>query len=160
MASLVVDARPAPHVFVVVLRFALVEDSRTYSPHDDAEDEETDGEDSVVCSYFFGSIMPSSAVGNHNNDRHEKRDTGDDQEEDLRPCLGVLSPRRKVVSLGKRLCCVENSECGCQHGEDDETAGEVDTTKEYLCDPHSDLDFLLLVSFIIQKSCWLNLQYP
>ena len=160
MASLVVDARPAPHVFVVVLRFALVEDSRTYSPHDDAEDEETDGEDSVVCGYFFGSIMPSSAVGNHNNDRHEKRDAGDDQEEDLGPGLGVLSPRRKVVSLGKRLCCVENSECGCQHGEDDETAGEVDTTKEYLCDPHSDLDFLLLVSFIIHKSCWLNLQYP
>ena len=43
---------------------------------------------------------------------------------------------------------MEDSECGCKHGEDDETAGEVDTTKEDLCDPHADLDFLLLVSFV------------
>lgn len=71
MSSGIVYARPAPHVFVVVLRFTLIENGCSDSPHNDAEDEETNGEDSVVGGYFFGSIVTSSKVGNHNDDRHD-----------------------------------------------------------------------------------------
>jgi hypothetical protein len=70
--SLVVDARPAPHVFVVVLCFALIEYCCTHSPHDDAEDEESNGEDGVVGCDFLGSIVAASEVRDHNDDGHEK----------------------------------------------------------------------------------------
>ena len=150
MTPLVVDARPAPHVFIVILRFALVEDSRTYSPHDDAEDEETDGEYGVVGCYFLGSIVTSSEIRNHNYDRHDKGDTGDCQKKDLRPGLGVVGPWWKAVSLWKRFCSVENCECGCDHGKDDETAGKVDAAQKDLRNSYSNLDFLLVVSFTMR----------
>ena len=67
MSSLVVYARPAPHVLVVVVRFALVEDRCSNGPHDDAEDEESNGEDSIVGCYFLGSIVATSEVGNHDD---------------------------------------------------------------------------------------------
>lgn len=35
------------------MRFTLVEDSGTDNPHDDAEDEESNGEDGVVCGDFL-----------------------------------------------------------------------------------------------------------
>jgi hypothetical protein len=63
MSSLVIHARPTPHILVVVLRFTLVEESGTYSPHDDTEDEESDGEDSVVSGHLFSSMMSRSKVG-------------------------------------------------------------------------------------------------
>jgi hypothetical protein len=146
MSSLIVYARPAPHVFVVVLRFALVEDSCADGPHDDAEDEETNGKDGIVSCYFFGSIVASSGVCNHNDNGHDERDTGDGEDDDLRPDLGVLGPWWKVVSCWEGLCGVENGECGCDHGEDNQTACEVDASKEDLGYAHSDLDFLYAVS--------------
>jgi hypothetical protein len=42
---------------------------------------------------------------------------------------------------------VEDGKSCCEHGKDDETAGEVDATKEDLRDPYSDLDFLVVVSY-------------
>lgn len=77
MSSLIVNAGPTPHIFVVVLRFALVEDSCSYSPHDDAENEEANGEDSIVSSHFLCSTMATSAVSDHDNDGHEHGDAGD-----------------------------------------------------------------------------------
>ena len=41
---------------------------------------------------------------------------------------------------------MEDGESCCEHGKDDETAGEVDTTKEDFRDPYSDLNFLVVVS--------------
>ena len=77
MSSLVVDARPAPHVLVVVLRFTLVEDCCTHGPHDDAEDEESNGEDGVVGGDLFGFPMASSPVGDDDDDGHDQRDDSD-----------------------------------------------------------------------------------
>jgi hypothetical protein len=145
MSSLVVHARPAPHVFVVVLCFTLVQNSSTNSPHDDAEDEEANGEDSVVSCYFFGPIVASSKVCNHDNDGHDQRDTGDGEDDDLRPNLGVFGPWWKVVSWCEGLCGVEDGECGCNHGEDNQTAGKVDASKEDLSNADSDFDFLYAV---------------
>jgi hypothetical protein len=146
MASLVVYARPAPHVLVVVLRFALVEDCCSDGPHDDAEDEEANSEDGIVCGDFLGSIVTSLEVCNHDNHRHEERDTGDGQDQDLWPNLGVFGPCWEVVSWCESLGGVEDGEGGCNHGQDDQTAGEVDASEEDLGYPYSYFDFLWLVS--------------
>lgn len=150
MSALVVDTRPAPHVLVVVLRFTLVQYGCSHSPHDDAEDEESNGEDGIVGCHFLGSIMAASEVGNHNDNGHDKRYTGNGEDDDLRPDLGVLGPWWKVVSWCESLCGVEDSEGGCDHGEDNQTASKVDASKEDLGYSDSDLDFqvfrLLLVS--------------
>lgn len=137
MSSFIVDARPAPHIFVVVLRFTLIEYCCTYSPHDDTEDEESNGEDSVVSGNLFGSVMAMSTVGDHDDDRHQQRDSTDRKQQNLGPDLGVLSPCWKSVSLGKMLCSPEDGESGGDHRDDDETASKVDTTKEDLCDSYS-----------------------
>lgn len=152
MPALVVYARPAPHVLVVVLRFTLVEDCCTNSPHDDTEDEETDGEDCVVSCDLLRSAMSSFPIGNNDDDGHEKRDTGDSQKSNLRPDLGVLGPRWKVVALRKSLGGIEDGECCCDHGQDNKTAGEIDTTEKDLCDAHSDLDFKILCLLLLGHS--------
>ena len=68
VTSLVVNARPTPHIFVVVLRFTLVEDGCTDGPHDDAEDEEADGKDCVVSGHLLGSMMTSSPISDDDED--------------------------------------------------------------------------------------------
>lgn len=72
MSSLVVNTGPAPHVFVVVLCFALIEDSGTDTPHDDAKYEESDSEDGVVSGDLFSSMVTSSPVGHDDDDGHEQ----------------------------------------------------------------------------------------
>ena len=146
MSSFVVDTRPTPHVLVVVLRFALIEYSCTHSPHDDAEDEESNGEDSIVGCDLFGAVVPSSEVCSHDRNRHNKRDNSDDEKENLWPCLCVVGPWGEVVSFWQCLCSVEDGERGCEHGEDNETAGEVDPSEEDLSNSYSDLHFLPIVS--------------
>lgn len=68
VTSFVVNTRPTPHVFVVVLRFTLVEDGCTYGPHNDAEDEEADGKDCVVGGHLLGSMVTSSPVSDDDKD--------------------------------------------------------------------------------------------
>ena len=101
MSPLVVYTGPTPHVFIIVLCFALVEDSCTYGPHDDAEDEETNGEDGVVGCHFLGPVMASSEVRDHDSDRHNKRDNSDSQKKYLGPGFGIIGPWREVVSFWK-----------------------------------------------------------
>ena len=128
MSPFVVHARPTPHIFVVVLCFALVENSCSYCPHDDAEDEESNGEDGVIGSNFLCSMMATSAISDHNNDGHEQRDAGNDKYQDLGPDFGVVSPCWESVSFWEGFRCVEDGECCCDHGKDDKTAGEVDAS--------------------------------
>lgn len=56
---------------------------------------------------------------------------------------------------------MENGESCCQHGKNDETAGEVDATKEDLRNPYSDLDFLLIVSYnqVVLVQCDLTMSF-
>lgn len=72
MSSLVVNTGPAPHVFVVVLCFALIEDGGTNSPHDNAKYEECDSEDGVVSGNLFSSMVTSSPVGDDDDNGHEQ----------------------------------------------------------------------------------------
>jgi hypothetical protein len=60
MSPLVVYTRPTPHVFAFALGFALVKNTRTNSPHDDAEDEEANREYGVIRCDLFCSPMSSS----------------------------------------------------------------------------------------------------
>lgn len=92
MSSLVVNARPAPHILVVVLRFTLVERGCTNTPHDDTEDEKPDSKDCVVRGNLFSPMMTSSPVGDDDEDGHNQRNTGDREQEDLRPNFGVVGP--------------------------------------------------------------------
>jgi hypothetical protein len=128
VSSLVVYARPTPHVLVVVLRFTLVKYGCTDGPHDDAEDKEPYSEDGVVSSDLFGSFVASFPVGDDDDDGHDQRDDSDGKQEDLRPDLGVLGPWWKAVSWCEGFGCVEDCECGCDHGKNDERAGEVDAS--------------------------------
>jgi hypothetical protein len=93
VSSLIVNAGPTPHILVVVILFALIQDRGSNRPHDDAEDEESNGEDGVVGCHFLSSIVASSEVCDHDDNRHNKRDTGNGQDDDLRPDLGVFGPR-------------------------------------------------------------------
>ena len=45
---------------------------------------------------------------------------------------------------------MEDGQCGCDHGKNDETASEVDAAQEDLCDPYTNLDFLLDVSYLLK----------
>lgn len=70
MSSFVVYTRPSPHVLVIIGCFALIEDGCTNGPHDDAEDEESDGEDGVVSCDFLCAAVTSFPVGNNDDDGH------------------------------------------------------------------------------------------
>ena len=146
MASLVVYAGPTPHVLALSLRFALVEDTGADGPHDDAEDEETNCEDGVICGYLFCLVMTLSSICDQDENTHEERNAGNDENGDLRPDWGVLGPRWEVVPGSEVLGCVEDGEGGGKHGQNDETAGEVDSTEKDLCNSNAGLDFLLVVS--------------
>jgi hypothetical protein len=128
MSSLVVNAGPTPHILVVVLSFALVEDGCTNTPHDNAEDEESNSKDSVVRGNLFGSMMTSSPVGDNDKDGHDQGNTGDGEQKDLRPDFGVVGPWWEAVSWCETLCGVEDGESTCDHGKNDERAGKVDAS--------------------------------
>lgn len=60
--AFIVHARPAPHVLVVTVVSLGLQDCCTDGPHDDAEDEEDDGEGSVVNSGLLCLSMSSFPV--------------------------------------------------------------------------------------------------
>ena len=128
VSSLVVYAGPTPHVLVVVLRFALVESGCTHSPHDNAENEESDGEDCVVGGYLLCFVVPTSPIGDHYNDGHDEGDDGNGKEQDLRPDFRVFSPGWKIVSCWESLGGVKDGESCSDHGKHDETACKVDAS--------------------------------
>lgn len=50
------------------------------------------GEHGVVCSYFLGTFVTSSTIGNEDKDTSKEGDTGHSKNKFLRPCFGVLGP--------------------------------------------------------------------
>lgn len=57
------------------------------------------------------------------------------------PDFGVVGPWWKTVSWCEVLGSVEDGECGCDHGQNNQTAGKVDASEEDLGYPYSYLDF-------------------
>lgn len=107
----VVDAGPAPHVFVVAVISRGLEDCGADAPHYDCEDEDGDGEDGEVDCCFFGAFVASSPVVEEDDGAHCKGYTGDDEKHNLWPGLLSYCPWRKTVSWRKRFGCVEDCEC-------------------------------------------------
>jgi hypothetical protein len=68
----VVFATPAPDINTAAAALNLVDDTGANSPHDNTEEEEDDGECSVVHGYLFRSSMTSAEVGVEDDDGHEQ----------------------------------------------------------------------------------------
>lgn len=142
LAAFVVFAAPAPNVLSITVISTAVQDRGTDSPHDDAESEEEDGEDSVVDSSFFGAFVTSPPVGVENAKGKDQRDAGNGQQQDLWPWLGIGRPGGQAVSGGKRSGGIEDHKGSGNQGENDQGAGEVDATEHHLGHSDSGLDFL------------------
>lgn len=91
-APFIVFAAPAPYILPIAVVSATVQDCSTDSPHDDAESEEEDCKDGVIDGGFLGAFVTSSPVGVEDADGENKRNTGDGQQHDLWPRLGVGGP--------------------------------------------------------------------
>ena len=46
---------------------------------------------------------------------------------------------------------MEDSQCGCDHRKNDETASKVDAAQEDLGDPYTNFDLLLEVSYLLER---------
>lgn len=139
---MVLDAGPTPHVLVLAVVLAELEDTRSHRPHDHAEDEPAHGEKRVVHANLLRPVMTTTAVTDKDTDADEERNTGAGEDDVLRPGVGVGRPGGKTVHGGKMSGSVEDGERGRKHGEDNETAAEVDTTKGELGHAYTGFDFL------------------
>lgn len=61
----------------------------------------------------------------------------------MRPGLGAVCPRGKVVPGRKRPCRVEDRESSGEKGKNDQAAAEVDAAQNHLCHPYTGFDFLV-----------------
>ncbi len=80
-------AAPAPHVLPTAAFARFVEDGGADGPHDGAEDEDADREDSVVNGCFFGSSTTAAEVEEDDANGHGEGDAGDAEQGHLRPYL-------------------------------------------------------------------------
>ena len=71
-------AGPPPQVLVSAILFALVQDCSTDRPDDYADDEEANGKYGVVNGRFFRPSMAALPVRIDDDNRHGKRDAGND----------------------------------------------------------------------------------
>jgi len=68
--ALVVDAGPSPHVLVVRVVLRALQSTSSNAPHDDTEDEETNGEGGVVDRRLLGATVPTLPVRVEDPDAH------------------------------------------------------------------------------------------
>ena len=141
-AAFVVVAGPAPHVLLVAVRLARMQHGGRDDPHDGAEKEKAEGEAGVVDGCFLRFVVPTSPVAVEDEEAHRQGYAGDAEDDDLRPRLLTRGPGGEVVARGQSFRGVEDGEGGTDHGEDDETAAEVDAAEEEFGDADSGLDFL------------------
>ncbi len=97
-----------------------MQDAGSNHPHDNAKQEPADSEHSVVDGDFLGSTVAAAAVCKDDDDREEERDTGDTENDYLRPSLLLGRPCRQVVAGRYSFSGVEDGQDSTQHSEDDE----------------------------------------
>lgn len=142
VGAVVLDAGPTPHVLVLAVVLAELEDTGSHRPHDHAEDEPAHGEKRVVHAYLLRPVMTTAAVTDKDTDADEERDAGAGENDVLRPGAGAFGPCGKTVHGRETSGSVEDGERCRKHGEDDETAAEVDTAKGELGHAYTGFDFL------------------
>jgi hypothetical protein len=142
LGAMVVYASPSPHVLVATVASTVLQNACSHSPHDHAENEPSYSEHGVVDSNLLGSLVTTAAISNKNSDTDEKRDTGDSEDDYLRPRVCVVGPRRESVHGRQSSGGVEDRKRRGDHGHDDKTAAEADTTECELGHADAGLDFL------------------
>ena len=147
LRAFVLDAGPTPQVLVLAVVLAGLEDTGCDCPHDHAEDEPAHGEKRVVHANLLRPVMTAAAVTDKNTNADEKRDAGAGEDDVLRPGVGAAGPGRKIVHGREMAGGVEDGKRGRKHGEDDETAAEVDTAEGELGHAYTGFDFLWFVSY-------------
>lgn len=133
---------PSPHVLRVAVSPGFIQYGGANGPHDDAEDEEADGEDSVVDSGFLGSSMTATEVGKDDAERHGEGDAGDTKQGYLRPCFLCWGPGWRFASGRERFRGIEYGEGGGDQGENNKTAAEIDAAEGHFGHSDSGFDFL------------------
>lgn len=146
LAALVVQTRPAPNILIAAIAFGSLKNSSCHSPHDCTEDEETDCEESVINRDLFSSSVTSSPVVPEDEKTESERNTRCCENDLLWPSFGTVGPCWETVSWWEGSGCIEDGECYGNHGENDETAAEIYSSEDELCDSYSCLYFLQEVS--------------
>jgi hypothetical protein len=82
------------------------------NPKNQGEDEPANGEHGVVGSYFLGTSVAASTVGNEDGNASKKGDTSHSKNKFLGPRVGVLGPRGHLALFGQGSGGVENRERG------------------------------------------------
>ena len=108
----------------------------------ETETHPSDGKHGVVCGDLLCSLMSSTAVGSKDDDTRQKRNASHGENENLRPCLRVFSPRGHPAVVGQGSRRVEDGESSRKHGEDNERAAEVDASESKLGHTDAGLDSL------------------
>ena len=70
---MVLDASPSPHVLVVAVALAVLQDAGGHHPHDHAEDEPTDGKQRVVDTDLLGPVVTTAAVSDEDKEADTER---------------------------------------------------------------------------------------
>lgn len=142
MTTLVFDAGPAPHIFIVTVISRNLENTGCEGPHDRVEDEEANSEQRVVNGCLLSSAMATAPVRIENSEGEGKRNTGDGEADILWPSRSAYSPGGKTIAGRERFGCIEDSKGRGKHGEDDKTASKIDASEEKLGYSDSGFNFL------------------
>lgn len=138
----VVVASPSPHVLLVAVVLCVLQDDNAGNPDSHAEGEPADGEERVVDAHLLSAFVTSTDVADEDEDADEQGQAGGAKSQALGDNVGVLCPCREAVLRCQVLGGVEDGESGCQHGEHNQAAAEVDSTQRKLGHSHSCFDFL------------------
>ena len=79
LLSSVVLAAPTPQIFSVPVSFRRMQYASTNAPHNDAESEEPNAEERVVCRCLICPPLPASPVSIKHHHGHEEGHAGDSQ---------------------------------------------------------------------------------
>lgn len=103
-----------------------MQDDGTDNPHDNAKDKDTNCKDSIIDGGFLDPGVSSTEVLPENQKGDEQRDTGDDEDSNLRPLHLVRSPWSHLLTANiagwDSLSSVEDGQDGSEHSQDNERA--------------------------------------
>lgn len=120
----------------------MLQHRETDQPDHHADDKPSNSKERVVDANLCSPLVASTCVADKYQDTDEQRYTCRGENETLRYNTGANGPCGQTVLCCQVLGRVEDGQCGRQHGEHDEAAAKVHTTKGELCHPDSGLDFL------------------
>lgn len=138
----ILGAGPTPHVFAVTRGLRVLVDGRTDDPHNEVEEEEADCKCGIVNGGLFSPSVAALPVTPEDDNAGKERETGHAQKQVLGPWVGSFCPSRQIVTRRDSPGRIEDSQSRPQQSQHDQTATEVDETKEDLGDADTKFDSL------------------